>query len=178
MAKAIQAQNLSIRKPLTQQRLKELLHYDPEAGVWTWTALAKRHGGRFNSTAGWRDKRGRLYISVDGEDYASHRLAYFYMNGAWAIGGIDHRDTNPSNDRWDNLRVANQSQNIANSKKKAGTLCSLKGASFDRARNMWRAQITKNYRVIFLGRFRSEQAAHAAYCRAAMEIFGEFARSE
>jgi hypothetical protein len=40
----------------------------------------------------------------------------------------------------------------------------------------WRSQIKVGERLIFLGYFHTPEEAHAAYGRAAVEHFGEFAR--
>ena len=50
----------------------------------------------------------------------------------------------------------------------------MKGVS--RARGRWRARIKTYGREVELGRFDTKEEAHAAYCRAATEYFGEFAR--
>jgi len=42
----------------------------------------------------------------------------------------------------------------------------------------WRAVIGRNGQVIYLGRFATPQAAHAAYVAAARKLFGKFARTE
>jgi hypothetical protein len=42
----------------------------------------------------------------------------------------------------------------------------------------WIAQIGHNKQHFFLGSFDTPEQAHAAYCEAAREHFGEFARTE
>ena len=99
------------------------------------------------------------------------------MTGEWCSAVIDHRDGDPSNNRWDNLRRATVSQNNANRRLHRNNKCGFKGV----VQNPWGrfiASIYKNGRRIHLGMFATPEAAHAAYVAAARELFGEFARAE
>jgi hypothetical protein len=98
------------------------------------------------------------------------------MTGKWCSLVIDHRDGDPSNNRWANLRRATRSQNSANRRIPRNNPCGFKGVS--RHRGKWDATICKKGRRHFLGSFLTPQAAHAAYVKAARKLFGEFARTE
>lgn len=39
---------------------------------------------------------------------------------------------------------------------------------------LWHARITKDYKLISLGYFKSKEEAHLAYVEAAKNVFGEF----
>lgn len=85
---------------------------------------------------------------------------------------IDHIDRNAQNNSWSNLRECSHSQNTRNkSSKKDRTI--LKGA-YLRAGGVFSAQIAHCGKQIYLGRFATEVAAHAAYCDAARKLHGEF----
>jgi HNH endonuclease/AP2 domain len=156
-------------------RLRELLHYDPGTGEFRWR---KSLSGRIRAggIAGGRTNDGYWRITMDGRHYQAHQLAWFYMTGKWCPLVIDHRDGNPSNNRWSNLRRATRSQSNANRRLHRSNTCGLKGVS--RRRGRWRARIYKNRRVHRLGDFSTPQAAHAAYAKAARRLHGEFARTE
>lgn len=89
---------------------------------------------------------------------------------------VDHKDGDGLNNLASNLRLATRSQNQMNMrkhKKKA----SLKGASYDKSKNRWKAQISRDRKAIYLGYFDSEIEAHYAYCEASKKYHGEFGRT-
>lgn len=94
------------------------------------------------------------------------------------INGMDHRNTDPLDNRRCNLRVATQSQNSANRRKstKRQTYSKYKGVTWDKRYRVWIAQIGVEYKHIHLGTFSSEEDAAKAYDEAAIKYFGEFAR--
>ena len=96
---------------LTAERARELLHYDPETGVFTWRVrvssrkLAGSVAGGFFATVRYRR------ITVDRKTYREHRLAWLYSYGRFPEQDLDHIDCDPSNNRLANLREADKSQN-------------------------------------------------------------------
>lgn len=87
------------------------------------------------------------------------------MTGEWPAHQIDHEDTDKSNNRWVNLRVATNAQNKQNIRKaRSDNKCGLLGVCRDGGR--WRAQIKVLYRNKHLGSFASPEQAHAAYLEA------------
>ena len=73
---------------LTQERLKELLHYDPETGVFTWLESAgKKMNGRI---AGTHASKNYISIGVSHKRYLAHRLAWLYVYGKFPDGILDH----------------------------------------------------------------------------------------
>ena len=161
---------------LKASRLRELLHYDPETGVFTWIVppCNSIHAG---DAAGSPNGKGYLVIGVDRVRVGSHRLAWLYMTGEWPNGQIDHIDLNRSNNRWANLRDATQSQNLANTLARANSKSGFKGVYWHKRRAKWHAQIRHRGKGKSLGLFDSAGDAHRAYYAAAKELHGEFARS-
>lgn len=100
-------------KQLTVVQLKELLHYNPETGVFTW-ARSVGQRARIGRVAGSKVPSGYIKISVSKRVYSAHRLAWLYMTGSWPENEIDHVDNNPSNNAFSNLRAATKSQNAQN----------------------------------------------------------------
>jgi HNH endonuclease/AP2 domain len=164
------------RPRITQERLHEVLHYDPETGVFRWRQqLSSAY--QINAIAGSRNHRYRCIV-IDGRSYPEHHLAWLYMMGDWGRPIIDHRDRNPMNNRWDNLRLATFSQNSANRRRHDNNTSGFKGVVFERKTGKWIARIWKDRRCHFLGRHATAQEAHAAYAVKARELHGEFARTE
>lgn len=97
-------------EPLTAERLRDLLRYQPSTGLWK--ALRERsNNGR--TIYGWhrgtpceprnRKGEGRRQIMVDGKRYLAHRLAVLWVTGHWPLGNVRHLDGNRSNNCWVNL---------------------------------------------------------------------------
>jgi hypothetical protein len=161
---------------LTHARLRELLHYEAKTGEFRWLKRVSRPV-KAGDVAGMLHTDGYRRIRVKGRDYRAHHLAWLYMTGKWCPVFIDHRDGNPSNNRWDNLRRATPSQNGANRRMYRNNKCGLKGVVRNHV-GRWCATICKNGRNRHLGTFSTPQDAHAAYVAAARKLFGEFARAE
>jgi hypothetical protein len=158
---------------LTVELVRELLNYDPATGVFTW----KRHHSakRIGTPAGSLKRDGYIDICVAGvHDIRAHRLAWFYVHGAWPAGEIDHRNGVKADNRIDNLRVATGSQNAAN-RAWGGRGGKLKGATYIASLGKWQAQVGSHGQCIYLGCYDTAGQAHAAYCAAARALWGEFA---
>lgn len=162
-------------KSLTQGELRSLLHYDPETGVFRWV---KPVGNiKAGSVAGTIHHLGYRDIQIAGRKYSAHRLAWLYMTGEWPAEEIDHRNTVPGDDRWENLREATCTQNNRNSRKRRSNTSGVKGVTWNVKDRRWRAQIRVDRRVIYLGNFADVSAAAAAYAAASERYHGEFGRT-
>ena len=151
----------------TQQRLQELLHYDPTTGVFT--RLVQTSGNaKIGDVAGSRHVAGYRQCHTDGKVYLSHRLAWLYMTGSWPIDQIDHRNGVRNDNRWSNLREATQAENQQNHKMRRDNTSGFIGVA--RFRNKWRAQIQINGRLKHIGCFTTPDDAHAAYLAAKAEL--------
>jgi len=160
--------------PLTAERLRELLSYDPDTGFFVWR-VQKGRRGNVGERAGSIGGFGYRQVRIDGTTYREHRLAWFYMTGAWPTGEMDHRDTDRTNNAWHNLRLATRSQNMAN--RRAKNRHGFKGINYIRKTGRWLAQICVNYKKMHVGVYSTREEAHAAYVEAAIKHHGEFARA-
>lgn len=154
---------------LTQARLKELLHYDPETGVFTWAAVvgSARPGDQASTFV---NHYGYKLLRADRRSYAQHRLAWLYMTGSWPEAQVDHRNGQRDDNRWDNLRSATDAQNRQNMAKKRGTRATLQGVTWFPRDQRWMARIGLNYKSHFLGYYDTESEAHQAYLAAKAEL--------
>ena len=161
---------------LTQERLKELLRYDPETGFFTW--MIARQRVRKGSPAGCLHKHGYWVIKVDGCSYKTSRLAWLYMVGEWPRHQIDHSDLDRRNDRWDNLREATVAQNNTNRRAQKNNSCGVKWAYWKRTHNKFEGQIRIEGKLISAGLFETAIEANDACYRISLSHHGEFSRSE
>lgn len=91
---------------------------------------------------------------------------------------IDHKNCNGHDCRKQNLRIADNSLNHANiGKMNRATSSKYKGVHFRRDRKRWSAEIKVMYRTLKLGCYATEHEAALAYDVAAVQHFGEFART-
>lgn len=165
-------------------RLKKLLSYDPETGIFIRIFVLRaqvtpRYVGKVAGTikkGSQSSGGGYRIIEIDGHRYRAHHLAWLYMTGKWPKSEIDHRDGERDNNRWVNLREATRSQNLGNARIPSTNKSGLKGACFDKSRGKWLAQIVIRGVHYHLGRYDTAEEAAEAYKQAALEHHGEFAR--
>jgi hypothetical protein len=162
---------------VTAEQLREVLHYNPDSGVFVWKVRVARPV-RIGMIAGSQQSCGYRNIKVGGHMYLAHRLAWLYMTGKWPNALLDHINGIRDDNRFANLREATQTQNQCNSRKRRNNTSGLKGVSFFARRNCWRAQIRVHGRSIGLGYFDTPEQAHAAYIAGSQKYHGEFARTE
>jgi hypothetical protein len=161
---------------LTAARLREVLTYFPETGEFVWKVrLSKRFvvGRR----AGCLLPSGYRVIGIDGSSYFAHRLAWFYVHGAWPSAQLDHKNGIKNDNRIRNLRECSPVENCRNRAGGNRRRLGFKGVSFDKRSGRWRAQIDVDSGTICLGSFESTVEAAAAYDAAARRHHGAFANT-
>jgi hypothetical protein len=120
-----------------------------------------------------KQSTGYWYIKIDGCDYQSSRLAFFYMTGEWPVGEVDHINRKRADDRWDNLREATGSQNRVN-RESNGNSTGFKGVTFDtKYLKPYIAKIQINGVSKYLGSFETAEEAHSVWYSAACTAFGK-----
>jgi hypothetical protein len=153
---------------LTQERLKELLHYHPALGIFTWLVRAGSRAS-VGKIAGSLDNKGYVRINLSGIRYRAHRLAWLYMTGEWPTDQIDHINGVRNDNYWDNLREATNSTNMQNQRRamrhnKTGFL------GVTPYRRHFKAKIKLNGKTRVLGTFDRPELAYAAYLKAKREL--------
>jgi hypothetical protein len=165
------------RLPPSQERLRELLSYDEDTGVFVWRE--QRGSVKKGSEAGCVSHHGRsdyLLIGVDGNCWYAHQLAILYVTGVFPFPYVDHIDCNGLNNSFKNLRVCTQTQNNGNSRLSLTSASGMKGVTYHKYKKKWQAQIKYNNAYKYLGLFNTPKEAHAVYVEAAKKAFGVFAR--
>lgn len=151
---------------ITQERLKELLDYDPDTGVFTWKI--SRKGIKKKIAGSMHKNKGYLIIGLDSKDYKAHRLAFLYMEGYLPENDVDHIDRNRINNKWNNLREVSRSCNLRNCNISKINTSGITGVSWSKQLNKWKAQITILNKNISLGYFKD--IADAATARWNSEV--------
>lgn len=148
---------------LTQQRLKVLLDYNHETGLFTWKVRSGRQAP--GKVAGSRHSKGYIEIMVDGNHLYAHRLAWLYMNGDFPEFQIDHINGIREDNRFVNLRIVTNAQNMQNQRNaRSDSASGFLGVSLKNRR--WRADIKVSGKSKHIGIFDTPEDAHAAYLAA------------
>lgn len=141
-------------------RLKQLLHYDPETGTFTWL-IDRSNKVKAGHIAGGITNKGYNVIGLNGQLIKSSRLAWFYMTGEWPKHEVDHKDRNRWNDCWDNLQDITHIENQANRGVSSTNIIGVKGVSLRGGK--YAARITRNHITTNLGTFETIEEAIKAY---------------
>lgn len=161
---------------LTLERLKEVLTYHPYTGLFTRN---REFGGwAGGEVAGCVKPDGYRWIAIDKIQYTASRLAWFYCHGVWPRHHMDHKNNDRADNRIENLRECNPSQNLANQRLSSRNKSGFKGVSWDKNSENWYASIKVMGKGKNLGHYDDPEDAHAAYCKAAKKYFGKFAKPE
>lgn len=152
---------------LTLERLKEMLHYDPNTGVFK--RLISAGNTAVGSVAGNPNGDGYLKLNIDGNTYLCNRLAWLYMTGKWPEFQVDHHDTVKSNNRWLNLRDLPQAKNAQN--RREARIDSTSGLlGVQKTRTGWTSSIQVDGKRHWLGAFKDPQSAHEKYVEAKRKL--------
>lgn len=158
---------------ITQNRLKELIHYNPLSGSFVW--IKPRQGvklgtecGRISPSTGYRD------ITIDRKSYRACRLAFLYQEGKFPPYDVDHINRIKCDDKWENLRKATRTQNSSNINLRKNNTSGFRGVTWDSTRKKWRVQARIGGKKVNLGRFVDYEDAVNASKLALKNEFGEF----
>ena len=164
--------------PLTQARLREVLRYEHDTGLFFRKSEHKRWASK---PCGCRkvgpkgNGGGYVVILVDGISYRAHRLAWLYMHGRWPNGDVDHIDGNRADNRIANLREATRTQNNCNASLRRNNKSGVTGVSWVRQRLKWTARVYVGNSGVYLGVFNTFDEAVTARKAAADKYYREFA---
>jgi hypothetical protein len=149
----------------TREALREILHYDPETGFFTWL-VNRKHVPTMGKRAGCTNKTtGYVFLL----NFVAHRLAWIYMTGETPKGQIDHINGARDDNRFCNLRDVSRTINQQNMRRAFKTKRSglPLGVFFTRRLpNAYMAQIVVRGKQFYIGSFQTPEAAHEAYLAA------------
>lgn len=149
--------------------LKSRLQYDTETGLFTRIKGVPGNKGSVGNIAGAVGIQGYVEINFRGLKKKAHRLAWLYMTGEWPKHDIDHINGDRADNRWCNLREADDSMNAQNQRKpNARNTSGYLGAS--KCGNRWKAQIQADGKVRHIGLYATALEAHEAYVEAKRQL--------
>ena len=136
----------NMKNHITQNELKEIFEYKDGRIFWK---VKKAQCLNIGDEAGYLDK-GYLTTGIDGKVHRNHRLI-FLMHHGYLPKEVDHKDCNTLNNRIENLRPSNRSQNCCNKGIGSKNTSGVKGVSWTKTNNKWRAKLKLNGKTFHLG---------------------------
>jgi len=131
---------------LTQNTLRELFDYNPLTGQFHRKVIfARRHS--VGALVGVQHPKGYLKCGIGNKEYTLHRLAWLYLYGRMPEI-VDHINGDRQDNRQENLREVNLSENSRNMKRSKANTSGFTGVGFDKARQKWKANIVANGKPI------------------------------
>lgn len=161
---------------LTQEKLKALLHYDPETGVFT-RLITVADNAKAGDEAGWIETAGYRMIRICGVTYKTHRLAWLFVHGKFPDSFLDHRDKNRANNQILNLREATPSMNSMYKGKLKNNTSGFKGVYWVEKLKKFKVMCSVKTKQHYLGLFLTAEEASEVYQAFAKKHFGEFYHS-
>lgn len=148
---------------LTQARLKQLLHYDSDSGIFYWKVSGNgRTAGAVAGSVTTANGNQYIVISVDGKAYLAHRLAFVYMLGKFPDNIVDHGDNNGTNNAWNNLTDTTHAANLQSDNIPARGISGVKGVYWQEKAKRWSATYVRHGERHYLGLFDTVAAAEQA----------------
>lgn len=161
-----------MNQELTQDQIKSIMNYDPNTGLLTWISTPRRD--LIGKTVGAKMGDGYLSTRVRGKSYLLHRLIWLYTYGYFPKS-IDHKNGIKTDNRIDNLRLADNDENVMNQPLKSNNTSGFKGVSWHKIMGKWLAYITHKGIRIRLGYFSDINQAAKTVAEARDRLHGEFA---
>lgn len=161
---------------LTQERIKQVLHYEADTGQLIWKinkgsrGKAGKEAGSINPDTGYR------VVMVDEQKMFAHRMIFLYMTSELPPCDIDHINGDRADNRWSNLRLCSRSENLQNKKNQRNNSSGVKGVYWHKATGKWVGQIKADGIRHSIGYFETLNDAKSAMKEARARLHGEFAR--
>lgn len=155
----------------TRDQLEALFTYKDGQLYWK-----KTKGRRVANTLAGTKSHHYWQVGIDYVIYRVHRLIWIYHHGASA-GAIDHINGNTFDNRIENLRECDLSQNQYNRKISKNNSSGIKGISWNSQKNKWRARIIVDGKDCCIGHFDNLRDAETAIDLKRVELHGIFARN-
>lgn len=154
---------------MTREKLKELLFYSKQDGIFIWrkrpitlfkstASFLSWNTKHENKVAGYEGGNGYVYIKLEGKSMKAHRLAWLYVYGTAPLE-IDHKNRIRSDNRIKNLRSVTSAENNRNKTRRKDNKSGHTGVVFDKASKKWKASIQYKNKSYNLGSFVNKKDA-------------------
>ena len=168
---------------LTVEVLRDILSYNHETGDLFWkhrsddffestTRSAKGQASNWNANNANKkalnniDRDGYFRGSIFSKNYRAHRIVWAIHYGTIPDKFIDHINGIKTDNRISNLRLVNNQENSKNQAKRQKNTSGYIGVTWHKKAKKWIAQITIDYKNVYLGIFESKNDAITARLKA------------
>jgi len=134
------------------EKVLSLLDYNKKEGNFYWKERVSSRAGK-GSLAGTINHYGYRIITSKSKKYSVHRLVYFVETGKLPEHGTDHINHDRADNRFENLREANQLVNNRNSGRNTNNTSGVTGVTWCNTNKKWKAQISVHNKCKGLGTF-------------------------
>ena len=153
-----------------QKILLEDFEYKDGELYWKKPGRSRKVGNKI----GCLDRHGYIHTHYRCKTYLLHRLI-FLMHRGYLPSMLDHIDGNKLNNRIENLREATFFENSSNARISKRNTTGIKGVSWDKRRQKFRAVCNFNYKKYEIGSFKTLDEASKAVKKFREEHHGAFA---
>jgi hypothetical protein len=150
-----------------------LHHFDYKDGELYWKNRTSNRN-KLGQKAGSPDQHGYVNICFNYKKHKMHRII-FLMHHGYLPKEIDHIDGNPQNNAIENLRPANRSEQLCNTKLRKNNNSGVKGVCWDKAKQKWMVRVNKDKKNVYMGRFDDFELAELVAIEARNKYHGEYA---
>ena len=125
--------------------LHSIFNYNKKTGKLIWkkkTANCVQIGAEAGFRAG---HKGRMQVTIKGKAFYVHRIIWKMVTGSIPNDKqIDHEDRNVINNKWSNLLLKTQSENMKNQGMYKNNTSGIVGVNFHKFSGLWMGHIAQN----------------------------------
>ncbi len=159
---------------ITQQSIADCFEY--RDGYLYWRGVShpnKQH--LLDKPAGSIHKTGYRHITWQGKVQKAHRLIFMLHHG-YLPQEVDHINGDRADNRIENLRAANRSENQCNRNALASNTSGYPGVSWHKASKAWVVRVMKNGKTVFQQYFKDLELAGLVATEARSLYHGVYAK--
>lgn len=157
---------------ITQSQVFECFEY--REGTLYWRGVTNPNKSRWiDKPAGSLHKTGYRHITWMGKIHKAHRLIFLMHHGYLPLE-IDHINGDRADNRIENLRAANRSENQCNRPALSSNTSGHPGVSWHKASKAWVVRVMKNGKTHMVGYFKDLELAGLVSAEARAKFHGQF----